>query len=371
MKIAILVPLFPPRWLAGTEVATYNMAKHLVKRNNQVHIITSLDEGLPRASVEDGFHIHRIRQQNVRFLGVISFWVKVLYLLKKISPDIVHVQNLGVGIPGVLAKRLLKKPFTAWGRGSEVYLPWRFRKIILKLVLRNADAVIALTEDMKNEMRKVFDRDILVIPNGIDLENFKSLSREESQRKLQIKEGGKTILFVGKLHPIKGVKYLIQAMDIIKQRSGSTRLLLVGNGEERDELIGLVRDLNLGDYITFIGMIPNEKVPEYMVASDVFVLPSLSEGFPMVSLEAMASGLPIVATKVGGLPGIVKEGQNGFLVEPKNSKEIAEKMWLLLEDDELRERISVNNKEKAKIHSWENIIQRLEEVYFNCLNERV
>ncbi|NQE54750.1 Trehalose synthase [ANME-1 cluster archaeon GoMg3.2] len=99
----------------------------------------------------------------------------------------------------------------------------------------------------------------------------------------------------------------------------------------------------------------------------MLVLLSLSESFGIVNLEAMASGLPIVATSVGGLPEIIKEGKNGFLVEPQNPKEIAEKVSMILRDDELRERISKNNKERAKEYSWEGAVERLEEVYRSYL----
>lgn len=144
--------------------------------------------------------------------------------------------------------------------------------------------------------------------------------------------------------------------------------MLVGGGQERQALQELVKELDLEERVTFVGKVSNGEVPKYMVASDVFVLPSLSEGFPLVTLEAMASGLPIVATKVGGLPEIVKDGDNGFLIEPKNPEQIAEKVLSLLVDEELREKISRNNQEKAKHYSWENIVERLEEVYRNHLH---
>ncbi len=83
MKIAILVLLFPPKWLAGTEIATYNIARHLAKRGHEVHVITSLDEGLPKDSVEEGFCVHRIGWRKLRFIGIISFWLKILIVLKK------------------------------------------------------------------------------------------------------------------------------------------------------------------------------------------------------------------------------------------------------------------------------------------------
>ncbi len=367
MKIAILVPLFPPRWLAGTEVATYNIAKHLAQRQHEVHVITWLDEGLPKESIEDRFHIHRISGQKVKFLGVMSFWVKIFWLLKKINPDIVHVQSIGMGMPAFLAKKLLRKPYVVWGRGSEVYLPWQHKKPISKLVLRNADAAIALTEDMKREMQKICDREVSVIPNGLDLERFENLSRDEMRGKLQAKAGEKLVIFVGRFRPDKGVRYLIEAMEIIRQKGQPVKLILGGEGPEEENLKQLVEQLNLGSCINFIGQIPNEKVPQYMVAAHVFALSSLSEGFPNVVLEAMASGLPIVASKVGGLTEIVRDAENGFLVEPKNPEQMAEKVSLLLNNDDLRQRISRNNKEKVKEYSWGSAVSKLERLYQSLL----
>ena len=100
-----------------------------------------------------------------------------------------------------------------------------------------------------------------------------------------------------------------------------------------------------------------------MIAADIFVLPSLSEGFPMVILEAMASGLPIVTTKVGGLPEIVLDGENGFIARPEDPEEIARKVQLLLEDNDLRARMAQNNRNKAGHYTWEKVVDKLEEVY--------
>ena len=367
MRIAILVSGFPPKWLAGTEIATYNIAKYLARSGHEVHVITSLDEGLPKESMEKGFYVHRIFLRKIRFIGIMSFWIKIFWHLKKIKPDIVHVQSIGIGIPAFLSKKILKKPYIVWGRGSDIYLPDKFTKSISKLVLKNADAVIALTEDMKREIKKIYGRDIFVIPNGIDLNKFNNLSKETLRKRLEIKEDEKIITFVGTLRIVKGVKYLIKAMKIIKQKSPDTKMMLVGDGEEREELESLVEELGLKERVKFIGRVQNEEIPQYMVASDVFVLPSLSEGFPVTVLEAMASGVPMIATNVGGLPEIIKDGENGFLVEPKNPEEIAEKVLLLLEDDKLRERISRNNKKKAKGYSWDSAVEKLEEVYQNHL----
>lgn len=367
MKIAILVSLFPPKWLAGTEIATYNIAKYLTNRGHEVHVITSLDEGFPKESVEEGSYVHRILLRKIRFLGIMSFWMETLWHLKKVNPNIIHAQSVGNGIPAFLSKKILKKPYVVCGQGSDIYLPWLFKNPISKLVITNANTVIALTEDMKTEIQKIYDIEISVIPNGINLDKFRNLSRETFRKRLGIKKGEKIITFVGTLRPVKGLKYLIQAMNIISKQDTGIKLMLVGDGEERLALQELVKELDLEDRVTFVGKVLNEEIPGYMIASDVFVLPSLSESFGIVNLEAMACGLPIVASKVGGLPEIVKNGVNGFLVEPKNPEQISDKVLLLLGDDVLRERISKNNKDKVKGYSWESVVERLEKVYQNHL----
>ena len=107
MKIAILVSTFPPKWLAGTEIATYNIALHLARRGHEVHVITSWDRDLPRESKEEGFYVHRVKRSRVRFLGIVVFWSRVLLLLRRVEPQLVHTQNIAMGICGYLVKRFL------------------------------------------------------------------------------------------------------------------------------------------------------------------------------------------------------------------------------------------------------------------------
>jgi len=365
MKIAILVQLFPPKWLGGTEIATYNIAKELAKKGHEVHIITMADGRLSRKSREKDFYVHRLAWQKIKFLRIISLWLKIILLLKKINPEIIQAQGLGIALPAFLAKKFLRKPYIIYCRGSDVYLPWKFKSKIAKLVLKNADLVISLTNDMAKEVKKIYNREIKVIPNGIDLERFGNLSKDKTRQKLQIRGKEKIIIFIGGLKPVKGIQYLIMAMDIIRRKEPKAKLILVGGGEEKENLEKLVKKLNLKNNVNFVGKVPNEKVPEYLIASDIFVLSSLSEGFPNTVLEAMVSGLPIVATKVGGLAEIIKDGKNGFLVEPRNSQELAKKILLLLRDDNLRKRISRSSKEEVKKYSWENIIEKLEKIYIN------
>lgn len=372
MKIAISVFLFPPKWLAGTEIATYNISKHLAERGHEVHVVTTRDAGLPSYEKRDGFFIHRLRVPRIRRIETVLYCVRAFLKVKQLDPDIVHAQAVSpTGLSAFLAKKMLKKSYIVWGRGFDVYMPWRFKGVISKLVLRNAAAVIALTADMKWEIQKICAVEPTVLPNGIDLERFENLPSKETLRpRLMIESGQKIILFVGVLKLVKGVRYLIEAMTTIKQKEPLARLLIVGDGEERRALEKLTDSFNLKDCVSFVGRVPNEAVPQYMATSDVFVLPSLSESFGIVNLEAMASGLPIVATKVAGIPATITNGENGFLVEARNPKEIAQKVLLLLQDEGLRERIGERNRQKAKQYSWKEIVAKLEEIYFQCLTDR-
>lgn len=362
MIITFLIGLFPPKWLAGTEIATYYLAEHLAQRGHEVHVITSLDEGLPVESQEKGFYIHRIPKVRIRFPGVFIFWADIIRNIRKISPDIVHAQSLGAAIPALISKKIFKIPYAVWGQGTDVYLPNLVTKLSSRIILKNANAVIALTNDMKRAMQAIYDRDILVVPNGIDLRGYTEKSLIQ-----KAEESETIILFVGRLHPVKGVQYLIQAMQIVHKELPDVKLVLVGHGEEKDYLEILTDRLGLRECVDFVGGVPHEKIPDYMYHADIFILPSLSEGFPVTILEAMACGLPVIATKVGGLPDIIEEGMNGYLVEAKKPDEIADKVLMLMQNDVMRENISANNRKKAEVFTWEKVAATIEEEYLGTI----
>jgi len=362
MKIAILVDLFPPKWLAGTEIATYHMAGHLAQRGHEVHVITSLDEGLLEESYELGFYVHRLPRVGNRFSSAFFFCIDIIEEIQKINPEIVHVQSLAVAVPAVISKKLYKTPYVLWGRGSDVYLPHWSTKLTSKIAMKNADSVIALTEDMRQAMRSVYDRNIAVIPNGINL--------KEHTEKRPVKEVecfSKNVLFVGRLHPIKGVQYLLQAMKIVHEKMPDVKLILVGDGEERERLESLTDSLEIQECVEFVGRVPHERVTDYMNQSDIFVLPSLSEGFPVTILEAMTCGLPIVATRVRGVLDIIENDINGYLVDSMNPEQIAWALQKILENEQLRENISSNNRDEAEKYSWDKVVIRLEGIYQSTL----
>jgi glycosyltransferase involved in cell wall biosynthesis len=363
LRIGILVLAFPPRWIAGTEVATYNLARNLAERGHIVNVVTPGDEGLPRVTSERGFQAHRLGVPGRGWLRTPVYWVKAVIALRKLAPDIVHAQGVDAAVCALFARLLLRRPYVVWGRGSDVYTSWPCDRFIKRLIFSRASGVIALTDDMSTRIKTYYDGRVSVIPNAINPEMFRPEVFRTVQRQPDGRTGGKRVLFVGRLSKVKGVGYLIQAMRLVHQQDPTARLVLVGDGDERKNLEVLISEQNLTDVVTFVGRVSPEQVAEHMADSDVFVLPSLSEGFPGVVLEAMASGLPVVATRVTGMHEIVHEGENGFLVHPGDPGELASRVTQLLQDPGLRERISQRNRTDAAQYSWERLIERLESIY--------
>lgn len=366
MKIAIVTLLYPPRWMGGTEIASQQIAESLAKRQHEVHVISSWDPGFKMVSEELNFTIHRIKVPRIRFIELIRFWVQIPKVVSAIKPDILLIQSIPTGLGGYLVKKKLNIPYVIWGQGSDVYRNWLFKKLISHLVLKNEDVFFALTHHMENTAKKLGASRISVIPNGTQINKYANLSGLALRKELKIQDNEKVILFVGGLKIIKGLKYLIQAMNEVIKYCPDTKLVLAGSGPELKNLTLQVEKLNLAKNVLFLGGVSHDKIPELMSTADIFVLPSLSEGFPLVIVEAMASGLPVIATNVGGLPEIVKENENGFLIQSKNSNQIAQKIIFLLQNKELRKQMSENSKRIALEYDWDRIAgiiyERIEDI---------
>lgn len=370
MKIAIISSLFPPKWIAGTELASYYIAKGLASKGNDVHIVTSWDNGMHETTNENGFTIHRIKYSKTRFISLFSFSIKCFELILKLNPDIIHSQGVVTGIPGILMKYAKKKPCIVWAQGSDIYYAANLIKLVSFLILSQSNQIIALTNDMKTEIKKIAKRDVLILPNGIDLSRFKQNRSDTYRTDNELESGQWLLLFVGTLRPVKGVSYLIQAMYILISKGyNNINLNIIGDGEDRVSLEDLVTRLGLTKNVTFTGHASPELVPYYMCSSDIFVLPSISEGLPLVILEAMASGLPIITTNVRGLPEIVIDHENGLMVKSKSANDLADKILEIIHDNKLRENIIKNNIQKSYSYSWEIITDRLYNIYLDTIQK--
>jgi glycosyltransferase involved in cell wall biosynthesis len=182
-----------------------------------------------------------------------------------------------------------------------------------------------------------------------------------TQKAIHIQKCQIRLLSVSKLHPVKGLKYLIMALPIvIKQISIPIKLVIIGSGKEERELKKLAECLGLCEKIKFKGYVPfGKELMEFYDNSDIFISSSISEGFPATIFEAMARGVPLICTDVGGILSIIKNGESGLLVEPRNSMQIANAILRLVKENPLRLKLIKNGFEIAKKHTKEVEIEKI------------
>ena len=376
MKIMILVKRFPPKRIGGTELATLSIANHLSNKDHQVHVVTSYDEGTISVDLKRKFKVHRINFRRLRFIGVILFSFNVFKLAFDLKPDIIHAQGIGMGFTALIIRKFLKINYVIWGRGTDVYADGKLKNLISMIELRGACAVISLTKKMEKKIHEKYAviKNSYTIPNGIELKDFKnkdidSKNKELMRHKFNISANIPLIIFVGNLRYVKGVEYLIKAFANILDSGKYCKLLIIGDGPLKHDLELLSHELSVSKDVIFLGHQPRQFIIDYLLISDLFVLPSLSEGFPNVILESMAAGLPIVSTNFEGSSEILKDGVNGVIVETKNPNALADGIVKVLENSEIKQYMSFRNREEVLKYDWENIIIKLEKIYDQCLVE--
>ena len=188
---------------------------------------------------------------------------------------------------------------------------------------------------------------VTCIRNGIDLEG-KSVQtdRWRTRKELGVDSGTCLIGTVGRLTPVKGIPYLLQAVRVLLRERANVKLLVVGDGSIRPDLMTQARDLGIGENVVFLGH--REDTDELLQALDIFVLPSLSEGIPMALLEAMAASRAVVASRVGGIPEIIEDTFEGFLVEPMDVNSLAERCRRLIESPDVARRMGEQARKRVE-----------------------
>jgi L-malate glycosyltransferase len=274
------------------------------------------------------------------FLSIESFFS--YYFSKKVAdkimegwnPDIIHIHSsLGEGLIGTRLKRKYKKPMVLTVHGEDItkHSKKLLSGALTKYALRNSDVIICQSKFLENEAKQtgVTDNKYQIIPMGAQ-KWFKPRDAEEMRKKLDLPRDKKIILFAGYLTPRKGPEYLIKAMDRVLKEKKDTVCYLIGMGVLETELKNMVSSLGLGDNIKFLGVKTNQEVALYMSACDLFVLPSLMEGLPVVLCEALISGKPVVATGIAGTPELVTKDV-GYLVKTKDDLDLAKKIIMALD----------------------------------------
>ncbi|PKL71119.1 MAG: glycosyltransferase family 1 protein, partial [Methanobacteriales archaeon HGW-Methanobacteriales-2] len=192
-------------------------------------------------------------------------------------------------------------------------------------------------------------------------------SPKEARQKLNLPLEGDLILFFGSLVPYKGPEVLIKALKLLEHKSA--HVVFAGRGPMEMDLRQLSQELGVENQVIFAGFVPEELKKYYYRAADIFCLPSvtMAESFGIVNLEAMASSLPVVASRLGGLPEVVRNGENGLLVEPKVVGDLASKLSLLLENPTLRHKLGKNGRKIAENYNWDRVVDLIHKIYEEVL----
>ena len=183
---------------------------------------------------------------------------------------------------------------------------------------------------------------------------------------MYLKDYRRVLLFAGRLQPFKGLDLLLHAMTYLPNH-GTTRLLVVGgNAGKADELAkmnSLVSELGISNMVAFVGAVEHEKMPTFYNAADICVIPSYHESFGLVAVEALASGTPVVASRVGGLATIVKDGETGYLVDERSPEALATYLCLLMSENEIRESMAKAARPSVMKYNWSSTARRILKVY--------
>jgi glycosyltransferase involved in cell wall biosynthesis len=305
-----------------------------------------------------------------KFIRLWRLWMK----LKGERPIILHCWLFHANLVGRLLGYCLKVPVIITSRRN-VVLIGKFREQLKCLTRKMDDAIIAVCDLARNaeiEGTKVNPEKVITIYNGIDVNNFEIIP---FKAKMNSCFGGgenpESIILgsVGRLCAQKGFIFLINALDLLVEENPYIKLIIVGEGKMRSTIENHVQKLGLSENVQFLGY--QNNILEILRSMDIFVLPSLWEGMPNAILEAMAAGLPVVATNVGGTPEVVVDGETGFLVPPRDPEALANAIQRLIDDPELRKKFGQAGRERVERHfTIQETVRKTEELYLRLLAEK-
>lgn len=378
-KILVLTSTFP-RWKNDTNPPfVFELSKRL---NKKFEIIVSTPHFPKSKTFEkiDGLKIFRYRyflsvfeklagnggilptlKKNKFYYLVVPFFLigqlfSTIKLVYKTKPKIIHAHWIvPQGIIAFLVFKMFKIPYIITSHGSDLHSLGMIR--LKKIILENAKKITVVSSFLAEEIKKI-DRSLIekteIIPMGVDTKIFNP-KKYDLSIKTKYEIDGKFLLFVGRLAPEKGIDYLIEAMPKVIEKYKNIKLLIIGNGVLEKELKEKVEILKIEKNIEFLGAIKHDDLPPYFATADIFVSPSLKEGTPTTYLEALASGLFLIA---GNLP-ISKElinNENGRLVRP-NKNEISSAIIDVLEKIKNNKTVCFDKKYK-----WENVVKKFENI---------
>jgi len=386
---------------AGSFVGS--LARALVALGHTVHVVAPYDP-VVAAMDQGGVHVHRFRyapsddlclvgharslQADVRLKRLVPLLMpgfvaaavaRALALHRRERFDLLHGHWAvpGGAVAGLVA-RLTGLPLLISLHGSDVYVLEHNRgyAAIARTVFRRAHQVTACSEDLRARAVAIgLDAArAIVIPYGVDVARYASGDGARLRARLSIPQGALVIGALGRLVHKKGFDHLLDAMPAVLAALPSAWCVIGGEGDLRDALQAQAQSLGIAKKVLFPGYIAWQDTPDFYALCDVVAVPSVVDaagnvdGLPNVLLEAMASGRPVVASRVAGIPDVVRDGSNGLLVPPGNAQRLAQALLLLLRDSKLREELGAAAREYvAGALPWEHIAHRFEALYLETL----
>jgi glycosyltransferase involved in cell wall biosynthesis len=380
MKILMLTDYFPPHLGGGSEQAAYEVGRRLAARGHTVHVVTLQTVPAPARERLHGITVHRARALQLtrllRLQSSVSLEVVALAaeVTRALRPDLLHIHNLffytslvAAGLKARSGQPLVNTMHLGSMEqlgGLAGAVTTAYERAVGRAILRRSDFVIAVSQAVRRHAIGLGypATRIEVIPNGVDLETFRPPPREA------VRAGRPRVAFVGRLLFNKGPQYLVAAAPLVLGRHPDTEFVIIGDGPLRPRLEQAVARQGLAGAFRFLGM--RSDVPALLgdPTLSLFVRPSLSEGLPLTVLEAMACGLPVVATPVGGTAEVVRDDETGYLVPPRAVEPLAAAICRLLDDPVHARALGANGRALVeREYSWERIAERTVAVYERVL----
>lgn len=374
MNIGITVyPTYGGSGIVGSE-----LGRELAERGHNVHFISSV---LPTRVTELGgrVHFHEVEMMTYPLFEHqpydLALATKMATVARAEKLDLFHVHYaIPHSISGILARESIKDkryvPVITTLHGTDITLVGADRSYlpITRYALQQSDGVTAVSRFLKRATIETFDfDDVEVIPNFICPTHYQKLGDVPLRRELA-PNGEKLLVHVSNFRPVKRPADCIHILANVKKRSPDTRLVMVGDGPERAAVKHLAKTLDVENDTIFVGKKSN--IAEYLGVSDIFLLPSELESFGLAALEAQACELPVVATRIGGIPEVVADGETGYLSDVGDVEKMSADTVKLLADDDLRSGFGTRGRELAiERYSTKTIIPRYISFYESVLQK--
>ncbi len=315
-------------------------------------------------------------------LAAASGAAKMLALARKGRFDLIHAHwVVPNGVMALPARWLMGLPLVVSLHGSDVFLSEKSSLVRrgARSVFRRAAAVTACSDDLAERSEKLGSKSPITVPYGVSTDHFEPIPEDAAalRRKLGLPSDAPVILAVGRLVHKKGFEYLVDAAPRIRAEFPNTVILFAGQGDLKQALEERAKSLGVLENVRLVGNVPRDELPAYYALAAVVAVPSVRDdagnvdGLPNVLLEGMASGSPIVASDVAGIPEAVRDGREGLLVGERDAVAIAKAILELLRSPERREQLGSAARERAKeSFDWSRVGERFEEIFRSVTGAR-